>query len=434
MPPEPATLDAWLERIERLHPREIELGLARVAEVARRMGLSPGAPPSIVVGGTNGKGSCIAVMERLLRAQGCRVGTYTSPHLRRYNERVRLQGREVDDAPLCAAFAEVERARGEVPLTFFEFGTLAALAVFREEAPDWALLEVGLGGRLDAVNIVEPRIAVVTSIQLDHTDWLGPDRESIAREKAGIFRAGRPAVVAEREVPRSLREAAAACGALWYGIGADFDCGARPGGGWAWRGTGVNGAATGCELPSAPRLLGSNVAAALQALALIGRLPDAAVLAAELPRLGLEGRQQRCVCKGVDCVLDVAHNPDGVELLAARLRAEPVAGKTAVVFAAMQDKDAGGMLGALAGVGVACWWLPALPVARAAPPATLAACLVAACPGAQVKLAASVDAGLDEAASTLGAGDRLVVCGSFHLVGPALDWIEARQTVQGGTG
>ncbi|MBK7169697.1 MAG: hypothetical protein IPH83_10870 [Gammaproteobacteria bacterium] len=182
---ERATLGDWLDRIERAHPAEIELGLERTARVAARMGIASPAATVITVAGTNGKGSCVAVMEQLLLAAGKRVGAYTSPHLRHYNERVRLQGRAVDDAALCAAFAAVERARGETPLTYFEFGTLAALEIFRHARLDFLLLEVGLGGRLDAVNIIDADVAVISSIQIDHTDWLGKDRETIAGEKAG---------------------------------------------------------------------------------------------------------------------------------------------------------------------------------------------------------------------------------------------------------
>ena len=216
----PQSLAAWLAYLETRHPvTEIVLGLERVGTVAARMGLARGQATVITVGGTNGKGSCVAVIEGLLLALGKRVGAYTSPHLCRYNERVRVQGREASDEALCAAFAAIEQARGEIPLTYFEFGTLAALEIFRREALDWIVLEVGLGGRLDAVNIVNADVAVVTSIQIDHTEWLGSGRESIGREKAGIFRTGHPAVCGDRAPPASLRAAARTLDAPWYGIG-----------------------------------------------------------------------------------------------------------------------------------------------------------------------------------------------------------------------
>ncbi len=370
----PRSLADWLAYLETRHPvTQIVLGLERVGTVAARMGLTRPRATVIAVGGTNGKGSCVAVIEGLLLALGKRVGAYTSPHLCRYNERVRVQGREASDDALCAAFAAIEQARAEIPLTYFEFGTLAALEIFRREALDWMVLEVGLGGRLDAVNIVDADVAVVTSIQIDHTEWLGPDRESIAREKAGIFRTGRPAVCGDRAPPVALRTAARTLDAPWYGIGHAFDCGSDRNG-WHWHGTAHDGRALEREGLAAPQLLEDNVSCALQALALAGVEPDVALLQRVLPTIGLAGRFERRRLGANECVLDVAHNPAGIAQLAARLAADPPRGRTVVLFAAMRDKDLGAMLGSLAPLADA-WLFAELPGARAARAAQAAAAL-----------------------------------------------------------
>jgi dihydrofolate synthase / folylpolyglutamate synthase len=419
------SLAAWLVRIEQGHTAEIALGLERVGTVAGRMGLCSPRARVITVGGTNGKGSCVAVIERLLLASGRRVGAYSSPHLRRYNERVRVQGREADDVSLCAAFAAVEAARGSVPLTYFEYGTLAALDVFRRAGCDWLVLEVGLGGRLDAVNLLDADVAVVTSVQIDHTDWLGADRESIGREKAGIFRCARPAVCGDRSPPASLRAVARTLDAPWYAIGEAFDCSRTAGGGWQWRGTDREGRALGRGALDPPQLLEDNVACALQALALAGALPEAGQLRELLPAIALPGRFQRLAFGAIECVLDVAHNPAGMERLAARLGAEPPRGRTVVLFAAMRDKDLAGMLQALAPVAHA-WLFAELPHPRAAPAAEALAALGSCGTQAPADCRESVAAALDRAAATLDGGDRLVVCGSFQTVGPALDWFDER--------
>ena len=385
----------------------------------------------ITVGGTNGKGSCVAVIEGLLLALGKRVGAYTSPHLCRYNERVRVQGREASDEALCAAFAAIEQARGEIPLTYFEFGTLAALEIFRREALDWIVLEVGLGGRLDAVNIVNADVAVVTSIQIDHAEWLGSGRESIGREKAGIFRTGHPAVCGDRAPPASLRAAARTLDAPWYGLGQEFDCG-RDATGWYWRGTGREGRAIRRDGLAAPLLLEDNVSCALQALALAGIEPDAQVLRRALPAIGLPGRFQRRRLGANECVLDVAHNAAGIARLAARLAADPPGGRTVVLFAAMRDKDLAAMLSALAPLAHE-WLFPALPAERAAHAADAAEALGAGAGQARVTCCDSVAAALEQAVATLRVGDRLVVCGSFHTVGPALEWLDERDTEPGET-
>ena len=416
-------LAAWLSRLEAAHPSQIDLGLERVVSVARRLGLDRFDCPVLTVAGTNGKGSCVATAEQLLLASGKRTGVYTSPHLRRYNERVRLDGREVSDELLCAAFETVENARQGISLTYFEHGTLAALQLFREASPDWLVLEVGLGGRLDAVNIVPPSVAVVTSIGLDHQDWLGPDRESIGREKAGIFRTGVPAVIGDRDPPGSLGEVARAVGARWYAIGDTFDETTASNAAWNWRGCSADGSAIVHEGLPAPRLLGSNMACALQALALAGALPDREVLASVLSCIAIEGRMQVLHHRGVECILDVAHNPDGVRGLISRLRAKPVPGRTVVVMGAMRDKDCEGMIALLRELAPECFFAT-LAGERAETALHLASLLgtadAARCHG-------SIAEALGAAFDIVTPADRLLVCGSFHAVGPALDWFDEQR-------
>ena len=216
------TLGEWLARLEQLHPSEIELGLDRVAQVAGRLGLSLADSQVITVAGTNGKGSTVTLVRDILMAHGFTTATYTSPHLTHFNERICIDGQPQSDAQICHALEKVDSARGQTSLTYFEFTTLAALWIFQQARPHYCLLEVGLGGRLDAVNIIEPDITVVTNIELDHQAWLGQDRNSIAREKAGIFRAGIPAICGQASAPAALRDAAAAVGAIWVQAGEAF--------------------------------------------------------------------------------------------------------------------------------------------------------------------------------------------------------------------
>ncbi|HEY1077238.1 MAG TPA: Mur ligase family protein, partial [Fontimonas sp.] len=287
---ESRSLADWLSWQEKLHPRDIALGLGRVGEVARRLGLTEQAPPTLTVGGTNGKGSSAHLAALIYQQAGYHVGLYTSPHLLHYNERVRINGQLASDADLCRAFTAIDKARGDVSLTYFEFGTLAALWLFREAQVQVQVLEVGLGGRLDAVNILDADVALITSIGIDHQDWLGDSRESIAREKAGIFRHGRAAVVAEPDPPSSLIEVAQACGARLLRRGPDFQ--AQPSAtGWRWRGP----AGTLDELPL-PGLSGaaqlSNAAGVLAAVdALQPRCPvPASAIRSALPQLRVPGR------------------------------------------------------------------------------------------------------------------------------------------------
>lgn len=430
------TLADWLAYQQAQHPRDIDLGLERVGAVARRLGLLPWKPATVIVGGTNGKGSTTAFLTALGRAAGLRTGTYNSPHLQRYNERVSVDGEPVDDAALVDAFVRIEDARDGVPLTFFEYGTLAALLVFEARRCELVVLEVGLGGRLDATNIVDADVAVLCSVGLDHMDWLGPTREHIGREKAGIFRAGHPVVLGSADMPTSVVEAVAAlgCEALWPGR--DFHAEGVGQGGWRWRGGAASFSGATLDGLPAPALPGPiqyhNAAAAIAAfLALAGRrpellrgaTPDAAWASAALRSVSLRGRFQRITewpAGGPQWVLDVAHNEDAARVLAGALAAEPVAGRTFAVAGILQDKDAQA-IGAALQDAVDGWILCGLPGERGGDAESLRHRLPAAC--RSVALAPDVAHGCGAALAMARPGDRIVVLGSFLTVGPALDWL-----------
>lgn len=409
-------LDAWLAWQESLHPRAIELGLERPGRVLENLAIRP-ARTVITVAGTNGKGSSVALLESVLRAAGLRVGAYTSPHLLRYNERVQIDGEAVSDEALCEAFARIDEARGGISLTYFEFGTLAALDIFARSRLDVAILEVGMGGRLDAVNLVDADVALVTSVAIDHSDWLGTDRESIAREKAGIFRAGRPAVYSEPEVPSSLLEYARSIEAPLYRLGHEFGY-ERRGDTWNW--WGARWCFDGLPLPA---LTGAvqvqNAAGALAALECLGdRFPvDREHLCRGLVSATQPGRFQ--VIPGtVPQILDVAHNPQAAGELAASLRAAPAAGRTHAVFAALADKDIAGVIAPLMDQ-VDRWHIAGLDTPRGGGVEALAAALSGA--GVQAvaaygSVAKARKGALDEAVP----GDRVVIFGSFHTVAEAL--------------
>lgn len=414
----PRTLDDWLAYIEQQHPKSIEMGLDRVREVATR--LSPGKPAArvITVGGTNGKGSTVAFIEAIARAAGWKVGAYTSPHLLRYNERVRIDGMEVDDASLVEAFEVVEAARGDTPLTYFEFGTLAALWLFERAELDLAVLEIGLGGRLDAVNIVDPDVAVITTVDIDHTDWLGHDRETIGAEKAGIARAWKPLVLGETDSPSSVLRHAYAIGANALRLGSDFFHEPIDSQRWRWREVGAE-----LELP-APALSApsqrANAATAIAALrALPGEtLPDDA-FAQGVASAALPGRLQRLERNGVEVVLDVGHNPQAARELAAWLQAHPISGTTRVVFAALADKDARSVVDAFAGASLP-WFLAGLSSGPRSQTAEQLAARLDDAIAAAASLHASVDDALRAALAASAAGDRVLVFGSFHTVADAL--------------
>ncbi len=378
-----------------------------------------GAHPTVsTVGGTNGKGSTCAMLERILLEAGYRVGLYTSPHILRYNERVRLQGEEADDETLARSFERVQAARGATPLTYFEFGTLAALAVFDEAKVDAMVLEVGLGGRLDAVNVIDADCAIVASVDIDHVDWLGGDRESIGFEKAGIFRAARPAIFGDTNPPARLVAHAQAIGADLQLLGRDFRIESHPG---QWDFVGRRGAKRALPIPA---LRGSwqlrNAAAALAGLdELIDRLP---VSLGEVKRglalVRLAGRLQSLPGRPA-IVLDVAHNPHAARALAEALGDMGFFESTFAVFAMLGDKDIAGVVEAVR-ARIDRWYVAAAEAERAAPAARVAQILAEHDAGKPVRTFATVDAALAAARGDAGANDRIVVFGSFTTVAEAL--------------
>ncbi|HET8876583.1 MAG TPA: bifunctional tetrahydrofolate synthase/dihydrofolate synthase [Casimicrobiaceae bacterium] len=419
----PRTLAQWLAFIETLHPKSIALGLERIAAVAARMAMRITCPV-ITVAGTNGKGSTCAIAESIYRCAGYRTGLYASPHLLRFNERVRIAGKEAEDAALADAFAVVEAARdlgdgASTPLTYFEYTTLAALHLFAAARLDVLILEVGLGGRLDAVNLVDADVAVVTTIGIDHVDWLGATREAIGREKAGIFRKGRTAICGDSEPPHSLVDAAHAAGATLWRIGVDYRYAAQR---MQWRYDGPGGARYGLPLPA---LRGAyqlaNAATALAALdALRVRLPVAAGAVRDgLVQVELPGRFQ--VLPGRPAVvLDVAHNPQAAGVLSETLSTMGFFPRTLAVFGMLGDKDIDAVVRALA-PRVDCWYIAPLPGPRGALAAQLATALTRAGVDAGAILAFDdIEQAFDAARSAAGETDRIAAFGSFLTVAAAL--------------
>jgi len=453
MKPDPgAGLDAWLAYLEVLHAKPIDMGLDRVRTVAQRLGLELPCV-KIVVAGTNGKGSTCAMLEAMLLAAGYTVGLYTSPHLIAFNERIRLDGRSVPDERIVEQFERIEAARGTVSLTYFEVATLGALLIFQESAPDVAVLEVGLGGRLDAVNIVDADCAIVTSIDLDHMEWLGNTRDEIAFDKAHVFRPGRPAICADPMAPKTLVDHAEAIGADLWLFGRDFNySGDRLQ--WAYGGRQQRRSSL-----AYPSLRGANqLLNASAALAALEALRDQLVVPQQAVRMGLQaslpGRLQ--ILPGQPTVvLDVAHNPHAAAALGQNLDGMGFFAETHAVVGMMADKDIAGVIGKLA-TRVDHWYCAGLPAPRGKAGADLAAIVnqvlptISGDPGhageraqASVRtptvsvrrstLARSADkpaptvASFDDpvaafqAAQERAAGnDRILVFGSFATVGPVL--------------
>ena len=417
------TLNDWLAHCERLHPTTIELGLDRVRAVADRLNEGRGlrfGGPVITVAGTNGKGSTCAMLEAILLQAGYRTGVYTSPHLVHFEERCRIRGESVNAIDLIAHFDRVERTRGDISLTYFEFTTLAILSLMADAELDVVILEVGLGGRLDAVNIVDTDCAVITSIDLDHMELLGPDRESIGREKAGILRTGRPAIVSDPMPPQSVRDRALEIGADLWRAGIDFNvAGDKQQWGWAGRGRRYSGMAY-------PALRGANqlvnaggVLAALESLR--GRIPvTAQAVRNGLAMVELPGRFQ--IVPGQPAlVLDVAHNPHAVAALAANLDAMGFYPTTHAVFGAMGDKDLAPMLARM-GPLVDRWYFTDLPTPRAALGSQIEALWRAGETRRDVASTTHADPmqALQAAIAAADPADRILVFGSFYTVGGVL--------------
>lgn len=418
------TLAEWLSYQEHVNARSVELGLDRVREVWQRMGGLAPAPQVITVGGTNGKGSTVALLEAMLKAAGRRVGAFTSPHLLEYNERVRINGRDADDASLVASFERIEAARGSIPLTYFEFGTLAALDLFALAKVDVAVLEVGLGGRLDAVNIIDADVAVITTVDLDHMDWLGPDRDSIGREKAGIARTNRPVIVGETDPPAGLLEALTSTAARVLRAGRDFSVERHPGG-WRWHHRDGNL----LELPDPPLAAPVQFANAATAIAALHALwqPGTAMapkdfFAAISTGLHEVRMQARLQSFGGDPVLvvDVGHNPQAARALAEWLDGQRTR-RVHAVYGALADKDVAGVIAAL-GDRVTCWHLAGLDTvsSRGMNAKALGAIVRRTLPLASFDIHADVADALAAAQVAARTGECILAFGSFHVASAVL--------------
>ena len=413
LPQATSPLATWLYYLEHLHTQAIELGLDRIRQVARRLDLLKPAPFVFTVAGTNGKGTTCRTLETLLIAAGYRVGVYSSPHLVRYTERVRVQDQELSEALHTASFAEIEAGRGDISLTYFEFGTLSALNLFRQSQLDVVILEVGLGGRLDATNIVDADVAVITSIALDHTDWLGPDRESIGREKAGVFRAGKPAIVGEPDMPDSIAAVANEKGAQLLQRGRDWSYRQQA---ESWSLRDVQGDLSDLPLPQVPL---PNAATALVALRASGLTVSEAQIRANLPLAVLPGRFQT-VSESPRVILDVAHNPHAAAYLASRLATLPAQGAVHAVVGMLHDKDIAGTLAALA-PEVDYWYCAPLEGPRGATAEQLMMHLP------QAQAFADVDSAWQQARQQAQPQDIVLVCGSFHTVAQVMESMETEK-------
>ncbi len=412
------SLSQWLSHIQTVHHRSVDLGLERVALVADRLGLRPVPHIAITIAGTNGKGSSVALLSQTLIHAGFRTGSYTSPHLVDFRERIQVDNAMIPEDALCRAFNEIDSAREEVTLTYFEFSTLAALWWFRTQQVEVAVLETGMGGRLDAVNVIDADVALITNIDLDHAEWLGQDRESVALEKAGIMRAHRPAVCSDPQPPQSLLDYAAEKNTPLYCLGRDYTCQAT-GPGWQWESKEFSW----CDLPWPSPMHSTqlhNAGGVLMVLALLReKLPVThsdvtAGLAAGVPA----GRGQHY--DGPPTVIfDVAHNPGAVRVLAERLQRSPVKGATHAVFAVLRDKPVAEIIRIIAPY-VDAWYLSDLKTERAVAASELKALVTATCPEADVTSRADPVTAFRAALRASKEDDRICVFGSFYLVGDIL--------------
>ena len=413
----PETLAAWLQYLETLHPKLIALGLERVAQVRQRLNLQPDFPV-ITIGGTNGKGSVCAMLESMLHAAGYRVGCYTSPHLLDYNERVRIAGQPASDAELCASFEKIEQARGEIALTYFEFGTLAAMQCFIEHKVDVAILEVGLGGRLDAVNVFDSDCAAVTGVDIDHVDYLGNSREAIAFEKAGIFRTGKVVVFGDTDMPAVIADEAQRIGAQLWRLGEQFNYTAKQ---QQWDYRGPHGARSSLPFPALRGAFQLNNACT--ALAVLDALQEKLPVSMDAVRCGLveaslPGRFQ--VLSGrPQIILDVAHNPQAARSLAQNLATMPPPGRTFAVFAMLADKDIAGVAHAL-DEHVDVWLVAGIAAPRGASAKELERVLRTEQVRGEILTFAGVEEALQHARYQAAENDRIVALGSFYTVADAM--------------
>jgi dihydrofolate synthase/folylpolyglutamate synthase len=424
----PTNLTGWLNYIEALHPKSIAMGLDRVNQVKQKLNLNPKFP-IIMVAGTNGKGSTCAMLEYIYTAAGYSVGTYSSPHLLRYNERVRFNSDYISDEDLVLAFNAVEQARNETELTYFEYGTLAAVWHFMQQKVDVAILEVGLGGRLDAVNAFEPNCAIVSSVDLDHMEFLGNTRESIGAEKACIFRTSKPAICGDENPPDALIHYANQIGASLRLIGRDFEVEVGP---TSWTFNGQQGFRE--ELPM-PALIGefqiNNAACVLTA---IESMQDALPVGIDAIKTGLvsvklPGRFQSW-SKNPHIILDVAHNPHAAKSLALNLKQTHHQAKTIAVFAMLADKDMKGVIEALSS-DIDAWYVASIDHIRGADAASLATLIEAHLPSADIKKFNQVVDALDQACIDASDNDRIIVLGSFFTVAEAMHALKSKKSTLG---
>lgn len=418
------SLKEWLSLLETRHASEIDLGLERIAKVGQALKLTRPAIQTITVAGTNGKGSAVAIMEAILLSKGRRVGAYTSPHLLDYNERVRIDGQPVDDHVLCQAFAEIETARGAISLSYFEFGTLAALLIFTRAGLDVALLEVGLGGRLDAVNIVDADVGIITSIALDHESWLGDSREQIAVEKAGIARANKPLVCAESDMPTTLLPQLKTLGARPYLLGGSEFCYRCEGEKITLHGTDNSGGCHTFSNLSLPHVPLPSALCAVQALLLLGESMTEQMLEQVFSTTQLPGRLQRLRLNNKNIILDVAHNPAAAQLLAQNLAAHKN-GTIHALFAVMADKDITGIVSPLCHL-VSHWHIAELPnLSRAAKPVDVVNSMKNCKPaGVECHVYSDVGAAMVGALQQMQAEDTLLGFGSFFTVADILAFVK----------
>ncbi|WP_372741323.1 bifunctional tetrahydrofolate synthase/dihydrofolate synthase [Neptunomonas sp.] len=411
------TLEQWLSWMENNHPVAIDLGLARVQQVFTRLDLDFRQVCVITVAGTNGKGSTVSMLDAIYRQAGYKTACYTSPHLQIYNERVRLNGGLVSDQQLVSAFSAVDQACGDISLTYFEMGTLAALWLIAEQQPDVAILEVGLGGRLDAINVLDADVAVITTIDIDHVDWLGDDREIIGREKAGIFRKGKPAVCGELNPPASIAEYARELGCELRQVNQSYEYHIKSERRWSWEGCDLQGNIVSFSDLPLPQLPVQNAATAIQAVLLSGLPCSPESMAAGLQTAYVAGRMEQVAYQGRLFILDVAHNPQSAAYLADQLKQAEADG-IVLILGMLADKDCASVMQSLATV-VASWHLVTLDVPRGQTAEQLSAYLPKV-NQASVMCHVSVDAAISHLIlADIPTSKKIVVAGSFYTVGDA---------------
>ena len=415
------SIDKWLHWQESLHFTAIELGLERCRRVANNMGLLNPSYNVISVAGTNGKGSSIIMLDRILRNAGYKIGRYTSPHLLRYNERICINGNEATDTELCESFDRIDRARGDISLTYFEFGTLAALDLFRQHSVQLAILEVGLGGRLDAVNILDADISLITSIDIDHQEWLGNNRESIGREKAGIFRNLAPAICSEPNPPQSLLDCSEALGTPISILGSDYQFNLiNDTWSWSTKDTRIE------RLPRPMKYCDFQIQNASGVLMLLAKIQDEYPVSTENIKQGLssfrlEGRFQ-IIPGAIPKILDVAHNRESIKALVDNLKVIPCYGKTHIILGMLKDKDHQRVIKELIEI-TDTWHFVSISRDRGIEAKILTSKLKALGRLENISEYSNVEEALDKIHKLSMPDDRIIITGSFYTVGAAIRYL-----------